>query len=90
MTSATGVPRRVKGPYDSSGGEEKENRIQVKMFLKSDLWRIQRISFKLLYYSKKLYQSTVSAKLLDQSENIVAAEESMLIESVGHYYKKQK
>lgn len=32
----------------------------------------------------------MSSKLLDQSENIVAAEESMLIESLGHYYMKCK
>lgn len=48
------------------------------------------MSFKLLYYSQELYQSTVSTKLLDQSENIVAAEESMLIESLGHYYTKHR
>lgn len=46
------------------------------------------ISFKLLSNSKGLYQSTVGAKSLDQGENIVGAEDSMLIESLGHYYKE--
>lgn len=94
MTKAAGVPsERVKGPYDLQQWRKKkenENQVKIKMFKKVNCKELNKFLSNCFITHRNCINQTVSVKLLDQLENIAAAEESMLIESLGHYYMKHK